>query len=165
MRRCVWNLYSNIILADNCGCGVTCHCGMSRGHCCILETTFCRVFWQLTTPLMWLINYKICGPLCTSNWLLYYWDSVCDRQKTKLSSSNRWADRLDLTRVNWNRILQRKINLWCSFKRQLGKKNICVWSHIRVTYDVVTLYSPGWCNTPLYMRIDLTCYFFFRHII
>ena len=26
------------ILPDNCGCGVICHCGMSRGHCCILGT-------------------------------------------------------------------------------------------------------------------------------
>ena len=51
MRRWVWNAYSFIILADNCGCGVICHCGMSRGHCCILETTMSRVFWQSTTPL------------------------------------------------------------------------------------------------------------------
>ena len=51
MRRWVWNAYSIIILADNCGCGVICQCGMSRGHCCILWTTLSRVFWQLTTPL------------------------------------------------------------------------------------------------------------------
>ena len=30
--------YSIIILADNCGCGVICHCGMSSGYCCILGT-------------------------------------------------------------------------------------------------------------------------------
>ena len=52
MRRCVWNAYSIIILADNCRCGVICHCGMSRGHFCILGTTLSRVFWQLTTPLL-----------------------------------------------------------------------------------------------------------------
>ena len=51
MWRWVWNAYSIIILPDNCGCGVICHCGMSRGHCCILGTTLSRVFWQLTTPL------------------------------------------------------------------------------------------------------------------
>ena len=38
------NAYSIIILADNCGCGVICHCGMSRGHCCILGTTLSYVF-------------------------------------------------------------------------------------------------------------------------
>ena len=51
MRRCVWNAYSIIILADNCGCGVICYCGMSRGHCCILGTPLSSVFWQLTIPL------------------------------------------------------------------------------------------------------------------
>ena len=51
MRRWVWNAYSIIILADNCGCGVICNCEMSKGHCCILGTTLSRVFWQLTTPL------------------------------------------------------------------------------------------------------------------
>ena len=29
---------SIIILADNCGGGVICHCGMFRGHCCIVGT-------------------------------------------------------------------------------------------------------------------------------
>ena len=52
MRRSVWNTYSIIILADNCGCGVISHCGLSRGHCCILGTTLSCVFWQLTTPLI-----------------------------------------------------------------------------------------------------------------
>ena len=51
MRRWVINAYSIIILADNCGCGVICHSGMSRGHCCILGTTLSRIFRQLTTPL------------------------------------------------------------------------------------------------------------------
>ena len=51
MRRWVWNAYSIIILTDNCGCGVMYHCGMSRGHCCILGTTLSRAFRQLTTPL------------------------------------------------------------------------------------------------------------------
>ena len=37
-------IYNIIILADNCGCGVICHCGMSRGHYCILGTTLSRVF-------------------------------------------------------------------------------------------------------------------------
>ena len=46
MRRCVLNAYrpSIIILADNCGCGVICHCGMSRGHCCIFGTPLSRLF-------------------------------------------------------------------------------------------------------------------------
>ena len=52
MRLCVWNAYTIIILADKCGCGVICHCGMSRGHCCILGTPLSSVFWQLTIPLM-----------------------------------------------------------------------------------------------------------------
>ena len=51
MRRCAWNTFSIIILADNCGCGVICYCGMSRGHCCILGTPLSSVFWQLTIPL------------------------------------------------------------------------------------------------------------------
>ena len=60
MRRLVLNAYSIIILADNCGCGVICHCGMSRGHCCILGTLCLTV----TIPLnehslnMWL-NFKL----------------------------------------------------------------------------------------------------------
>ena len=37
-------IYSIIILADNCECGVICHCEMSRGHCCILGTTLSCVF-------------------------------------------------------------------------------------------------------------------------
>ena len=38
--------YSIIILADNCGCGVICHCGMSRGHCCILGTP-CPAYFDI----------------------------------------------------------------------------------------------------------------------
>ena len=34
----------HFILADNCGCGVICHCRMSRGHCCILGTPLSSVF-------------------------------------------------------------------------------------------------------------------------
>ena len=30
MRRCAGNAYSIILLADNCGCGVICHCGSSE---------------------------------------------------------------------------------------------------------------------------------------
>ena len=45
------NTYSIIILADNCGSWVICHCGMSRGHCWILGTPLSSVFWQLTIPL------------------------------------------------------------------------------------------------------------------
>ena len=59
MRRWVWNAYSIIILADNCGCGVICHCGMSRGRCWILGTTLSRVFWQLTWPLKRHIKYLL----------------------------------------------------------------------------------------------------------
>ena len=39
----VWNAYSIIVLADNCECGVICHCGMSRGHCCILGPPVPRI--------------------------------------------------------------------------------------------------------------------------
>ena len=40
-ERWVWNTYNIIILADNCGCGVICHCGMSRGHCILtVDYTF-----------------------------------------------------------------------------------------------------------------------------
>ena len=42
--RLVLNAYSITILADNCGSGVIYHCGMSRGHCCILGTPMSRVF-------------------------------------------------------------------------------------------------------------------------
>ena len=51
VAMCMKRIYSIIILADNCGCGVICHCGMSRGHCCILGTPLSSVFWQLTIPL------------------------------------------------------------------------------------------------------------------
>ena len=72
MRRWVWNACSIIFLADNCGCGVICHCGMSRGHCCILGTTLSRLFWQLTTPLK--KTKKQGRRLCQNVWLLcaYY---------------------------------------------------------------------------------------------
>ena len=38
----------SIILADNCGCGVICHCGMSSGHCCSLGALCPAYFEQLT---------------------------------------------------------------------------------------------------------------------
>ena len=82
MRRWVWNAYSIIILADNCGCGVICHCGMSRGHCCILGTTLSRVFWQLTTPLNWSYIEHDVEQLITSNpcytWRAYSW-ALCEQ--------------------------------------------------------------------------------------
>ena len=51
MQRWVWNASSIIILADNCGCGMICHCGMSRGHCCILGTP-CPVYFDSWLYLM-----------------------------------------------------------------------------------------------------------------
>ena len=66
MQRCVWNAYSIIILADNCGCGVICHCGMSRGHCCIRGTPWSSVFWQLAIPLR-------AAAIDVTMWLLWSW--------------------------------------------------------------------------------------------
>ena len=52
LRR--WPTLNQHLVSVPCWLGkllLICHCGMSRGHCCILGTTLSRVFWQLTTPL------------------------------------------------------------------------------------------------------------------
>ena len=55
----VYETHTFIILADNCGRGVICHCGMSRGHCCILGTPLCILTVDYTfKSIPYLISHK-----------------------------------------------------------------------------------------------------------